>query len=62
MCAGNAKETYLEVLCFRQFYRHFVESLKAVLEATSKKWGSTDILFEILILEMKTIGNGIIDG
>ena len=24
MCAGNAKETYLEVLCFRQFYRHFV--------------------------------------
>lgn len=41
---------------------HFVESLKAVLEATSKKWGSTDILFEILILEMKTIGNGIIDG
>ena len=24
MCGGNAKETYLEVLCFRQFYKHFV--------------------------------------
>ena len=24
MCGGNAKETYLEILCFRQFYRHFV--------------------------------------
>ena len=24
MCGGNAKETYVEVLCFRQFYRHFV--------------------------------------
>ena len=24
MCGGNAKETYLEVFCFRQFYRHFV--------------------------------------
>lgn len=24
MCGGNAKERYVEVLCFRQFYRHFV--------------------------------------
>ena len=24
MCGGNAKETYVEVLCFRQFYKHFV--------------------------------------
>ena len=24
MCAGNAKERYIEALCFRQFYRHFV--------------------------------------
>ena len=24
MCGGNAKETYVEVLCFRQLYRHFV--------------------------------------
>lgn len=24
MYRGNAKETYVEVLCFRQFYRHFV--------------------------------------
>lgn len=24
MCGGNAKETYLEILYFRQFYRHFV--------------------------------------
>lgn len=24
MCSGNAKETYLEILCFRKFYRHFV--------------------------------------
>ena len=24
MCGGNTKETYLEILCFRQFYRHFV--------------------------------------
>lgn len=24
MCGGNTKETYLEVLCFQQFYRHFV--------------------------------------
>ena len=24
MCGGNAKETYLEVLCFRQYYKHFV--------------------------------------
>ena len=24
MCGGNAKETYVEVLCFRKFYRHFV--------------------------------------
>lgn len=24
MCGRNAKETYLEVLCFRQFYKHFV--------------------------------------
>ena len=24
MCGGNAKETYVEVLWFRQFYRHFV--------------------------------------
>ncbi len=24
MCGGNTKETYLEILCFRQFYKHFV--------------------------------------
>ena len=24
MCSGNTKETYLEILCFRRFYRHFV--------------------------------------
>ena len=24
MRGGNAKETYLEVLCFKQFYKHFV--------------------------------------
>lgn len=24
MCGGNAKETYLEILYFRQFYKHFV--------------------------------------
>lgn len=24
MCGGNTKETYLEVLCFRQFYKHFM--------------------------------------
>ena len=24
MCGGNAEETYVEVLCFRQFYKHFV--------------------------------------
>ena len=24
MCAGNTKETYVEILYFRQFYRHFV--------------------------------------
>ncbi len=24
MCGGNAKETYLEILYFKQFYRHFV--------------------------------------
>ena len=24
MCGGNAKETYVEVLCFRQFYKYFV--------------------------------------
>lgn len=24
MCGVDAKETYLEVLCFRQYYRHFV--------------------------------------
>ena len=24
MCGGNTKETYLEILSFRQFYRHFV--------------------------------------
>ena len=24
MCGGNTKETYIEILCFRQFYRHFV--------------------------------------
>lgn len=24
MCGGNTKETYLEVLCFRQIYKHFV--------------------------------------
>ena len=24
MCGGNAKETYLEILCFRQYYKHFV--------------------------------------
>ena len=24
MCGGNAKETYLKILCFRQFYKHFV--------------------------------------
>ncbi len=24
MCGGNTKETYLEVLCFKQFYKHFV--------------------------------------
>ena len=24
MCGGNTKETYLEILYFRQFYRHFV--------------------------------------
>lgn len=24
MCSGNTKETYVEILCFRQFYKHFV--------------------------------------
>lgn len=24
MCGGNTKETYLEILNFRQFYSHFV--------------------------------------
>ena len=24
MCGVDTKETYLEVLCFRQFYKHFV--------------------------------------
>lgn len=24
MCGENAKETYLEILYFRQFYKHFV--------------------------------------
>ena len=24
MCGGNTKETYLEILCFRQFHKHFV--------------------------------------
>ena len=24
MCGGNTKETYLEILCFSQFYKHFV--------------------------------------
>lgn len=24
MCGGNAEETYLEILYFRQFYKHFV--------------------------------------
>lgn len=24
MCGGNAKETYVEILCFWQFYKHFV--------------------------------------
>ncbi len=24
MCGGNAKEAYLEILCFKQFYKHFV--------------------------------------
>lgn len=24
MCGGNEKETYLEIPCFRQFYKHFV--------------------------------------
>ena len=24
MCGGNAEETYLEALCFRQLYKHFV--------------------------------------
>lgn len=24
MCGGNAKETNLEILCFKQFYRYFV--------------------------------------
>ena len=24
MCGGNTKETYLEIFCFRQFYKHFV--------------------------------------
>ncbi len=24
MCGGNTKETYLEILYSRQFYRHFV--------------------------------------
>lgn len=24
MCGGNTKETYLEILCFRQFYKHFM--------------------------------------
>ena len=24
MCGWNTKETYVEVLCFRQFYSHFV--------------------------------------
>lgn len=24
MCGVDAKETYLEILCFRQFYKHFV--------------------------------------
>ncbi len=24
MCGGNAKEIYVEILYFRQFYRHFV--------------------------------------
>lgn len=24
MCGGNTKETYLEILYFKQFYKHFV--------------------------------------
>lgn len=24
MCGGNTKETYVEILYFKQFYRHFV--------------------------------------
>lgn len=24
MCSGNTKETYVEILCFRQFYKYFV--------------------------------------
>ena len=24
MCGGNTKERYLEILCFRQFCKHFV--------------------------------------
>ncbi len=24
MCGVDTKETYLEILCFRQFYKHFV--------------------------------------
>lgn len=24
MCGMDTKETYLEILCFRQFYKHFV--------------------------------------
>ena len=24
MCGGNTKEIYVEILCFRQFYKHFV--------------------------------------
>ena len=26
MCGGNTKETYLEILYFKQFYKHFVFS------------------------------------
>jgi len=24
MCGGNTKATYVEALCFRQFYRYFI--------------------------------------
>ena len=24
MCGGDTKETYLEILCFRQYYKHFL--------------------------------------